>query len=189
MSDVLYHHGVKGQKWGVRRYQNKDGSLTPEGIRHYRYRQRAINAGKTKQYVDEIISTMNSDEKDKLALDESGDYLTFEDGCSVAKRILEKDGDIPISFFDMFEDDDNALNLVIGTRSGDKYRGKGYARKAAKRGMNWYEKNKEKYGYKKIVWGVRVDNEPSIRLAKSLGFKYEKGSESDDKKWVNYVRS
>lgn len=29
----LYHHGVKGQKWGVRRYQNKDGSLTPAGKR------------------------------------------------------------------------------------------------------------------------------------------------------------
>lgn len=31
--DDLYlaHHGVKGQKWGVRRYQNPDGSLTPEG--------------------------------------------------------------------------------------------------------------------------------------------------------------
>lgn len=29
--DELYHHGIKGQKWGVRRFQNKDGSLTPEG--------------------------------------------------------------------------------------------------------------------------------------------------------------
>ena len=34
MDDCLAHHGVKGQKWGVRRYQNKDGSLTSEGKRH-----------------------------------------------------------------------------------------------------------------------------------------------------------
>lgn len=27
----IYHHGVKGQRWGVRRYQNQDGSLTPKG--------------------------------------------------------------------------------------------------------------------------------------------------------------
>lgn len=31
----LYHHGVKGMKWGVRRYQNKDGSLTPQGEKRY----------------------------------------------------------------------------------------------------------------------------------------------------------
>lgn len=31
----LAHHGVKGQKWGVRKYQNPDGSLTEEGKRHY----------------------------------------------------------------------------------------------------------------------------------------------------------
>lgn len=33
--DFLAHHGVIGQKWGHRRYQNPDGSLTPEGRRHW----------------------------------------------------------------------------------------------------------------------------------------------------------
>ena len=49
MNNELYHHGIKGQKWGVRRYQNKDGSLTPKG------KKRAIkdsktNWGKEKEY-------------------------------------------------------------------------------------------------------------------------------------------
>ena len=31
----LYHWGIKGMKWGVRRYQNKDGTLTPAGKKRY----------------------------------------------------------------------------------------------------------------------------------------------------------
>lgn len=34
-SDDLYHSGVKGQKWGIRRYQYEDGTLTPLGKIHY----------------------------------------------------------------------------------------------------------------------------------------------------------
>ena len=42
-TDEIYHHGIKGQKWGVRRFQNKDGSLT--------------QAGKERYYVDNDSST------------------------------------------------------------------------------------------------------------------------------------
>lgn len=35
MENELYHHGIKGMKWGVRRYQNSDGSLTAAGKKRY----------------------------------------------------------------------------------------------------------------------------------------------------------
>lgn len=50
------HHGVKGQKWGVRRWQNSDGSLTPEGYIHY-YGKNKKEAGS--YYSDEAQKDYN----------------------------------------------------------------------------------------------------------------------------------
>lgn len=45
----LYHHGIKGQRWGVRRYQNADGSLTEAGKNKYYTKGRINDRGKIKR--------------------------------------------------------------------------------------------------------------------------------------------
>lgn len=48
----LYHHGIRGQKWGIRRYQNKDGSLTDEGKKRIAKLEKGI---KTKAKVGAVV--------------------------------------------------------------------------------------------------------------------------------------
>lgn len=48
----LYHHGIKGMKWGVRRYQNKDGSLTAAGKKRRDKEFNALNKDQQKNFTE-----------------------------------------------------------------------------------------------------------------------------------------
>jgi len=181
--EYICHHGVKGQKWGVRRYQNKDGSLTKVGQARYR----AVKNAKTKKDVDDIISTWNKHDRKMFMLGDNEDYLTIQEGEHILHRALVKVKDTPVSFFDLLEDEDS-INIALGTRRGDEYRGKGYAKKAAQNGMKWVENNLDKIGNKKIVWSPYIENEASVKLAKSLGFVEDPSSISDDGKIISYIK-
>ena len=50
-SDSLTHHGIKGQKWGIRRFQNDDGSLTTKGKQRYK----ETNDNKKKKDFESIV--------------------------------------------------------------------------------------------------------------------------------------
>lgn len=176
-SDSLTHHGIKGQKWGVR-----NGPPYPL---HQKEARRLKKASKTKKDVDDIVNSLSTEDKRFLNVDpdvKEDAYLSLQQGEYVMHRILKKYGNIPVSFFDML-DDGNTINLAMATRSG--YRGKGYAKESAIQAMDWLNNHPKQRNGRDVVWGVKVDNKASIAIAKKLGFVEDPDSYNDG--WINYV--
>lgn len=77
MDNELYHHGVLGQKWGVRRYQNKDGSLTYAGKkRALKIQNKYTDFTRDKKYHNKDGSLTYAGRKKDLKLKESYSRLT-----------------------------------------------------------------------------------------------------------------
>ncbi len=84
----LYHHGIKGQKWGVRRFQNEDGSLTKKGQLRY-------NAWVHDEKVNNDPILKSSMKK-------------YEEAAKKLDDFYEKNGDLD-SFVEDHPNDDSAL--------------------------------------------------------------------------------
>lgn len=65
--DYLQHHGIKGMKWGRRLYQNKDGSLTPLGKKHYNKESEKLKAEEKK--LREEKKTLENKKKTQAKFD------------------------------------------------------------------------------------------------------------------------
>lgn len=143
---------------------------------------RILSTLKTKRDVDDIIKTMSETDKKYLAI-EGSSYLSILQGKSVVKRFLKKVDNTPISFLDLLKDNNN-INIVVGTRSGTLYRGKGHATSIAKKAKEYLDSHSNDFD--KAIWGVNKNNKYSISIAEKMGFKYEPESEGDNG-FVNYV--
>ena len=86
----LYHHGIKGQKWGVRRYQNDDGTYTKEGMKRYGVNEfgQMSKEGK-KQYKKDVKEEAKSVRKSVNELDKANKPRYGEDSWETSKRIAE----------------------------------------------------------------------------------------------------
>lgn len=74
-ADELYHYGILGMKWGIRRYQNKDGSLTPAG---------------KKKYSKEIVKTFKKNKKSTLQTLRGKKSYSFGKNTEKVKKNIEK---------------------------------------------------------------------------------------------------
>ena len=99
--DYLAHHGVKGQKWGVRRYQNTDGSLTEEGKKkYYADANEAISKNKRALAVLKDYERMAETGSLKSKYQEVNDIIKAERGRGYTDAQLRASLNVTISNMD-----------------------------------------------------------------------------------------
>lgn len=84
----LTHHGILGQKWGVRRYQNYDGTYTQRGLERYRKAQAKYESAK------EAYKTGTGSRRDmktaKKAMSNAYDKLVLDNKADEGKKLYKQ---------------------------------------------------------------------------------------------------
>ena len=98
--EEIYHHGIKGQKWGVRRFQNYNGSLTKEGKRRVRdnFEREGASSKQAKRATREFNKRLKREEANKgyregveeLMEDYNSKNPTFKQSSKEASKLGEK---------------------------------------------------------------------------------------------------
>lgn len=162
-TNYLSHHGIKGQKWGVRRFQNSDGTLTAKGKKRYSdVTTIHTKSGESIHIAQRKVSTRKGFENER-------NFDMFANGKKVGNIILERKGEeLYVNWIDV----------------NHKNRGKGYASAA----MNYVCEYGKKNGHTYVSLEVPTVSPDARHVYEKTGFRATKNLGGDNDVWGGLTR-
>lgn len=157
----LAHHGIKGMKWGVRRYRNYDGTLTDAGRKRYSLNRVDLVQRPLSNFPTAVLARKLSKKSAEHQLN-SFDY-----------DIKDKEGN-KLGHLYLYKESPSSLNINwIDIKQ--KHRGQKYAQEV----LNGVIDEARKQGYKQITLEVPDEDDSALHIYKKLGFKKTGGKISE----------
>ena len=180
-TDELQHHGIKGQKWGVRRFQNKDGSLTPAGEKRYGddnpikqtpkqevkksnsidgtkvYSKHGVEVSLQKQPTSLIAKAIGKISKKSREYQEKSDFMDVKVGGKTV-------GDLQL-----YREDKKSIN-VVWVSINEGHEGQGYGKAV----MQAVVDHAKKQGLDRVTLEVPGISPNARHIYESLGFEATK---------------
>lgn len=157
----LAHHGIKGMKWGVRRYRNYDGTLTDAGRKRYSLNRVDLVQRPLSNFPTAVLARKVSKKSAEHQLN-SFDY-----------DIEDKEGN-KLGHLYLYKESPSSLNINwIDIKQ--KHRGQKYAQEV----LNGVIDEARKRGYKQITLEVPDEDDSALHIYKKLGFKKTRGKISE----------
>lgn len=184
--DELYHHGVKGMRWGVRKYQNADGTLTAEGRRRY-YTVEGFN--KVADAHEQKLEKQRALNQEKERLSLAKQYVSGKSEIAKQKEQVQKakqeykQAKKTAKFVDKLIRDNYGMSDVDAAVAA--YKESAQAKQDLKKARQVLKANKN---YENAVAYANARNNADI-AKKELDYKKDEVKSASKKEYIKYLRN